>query len=97
MNIENEANDQNEYEFEEVEEETEYKTNANKIRPEVDEQLVVSLQEGYIKARLQLFMEQSFRDLKIFFRELKKYLYSARINIDSKEFYIVKKKKYILF
>lgn len=57
MNIENEANNQNEYEFEEAEEETEYKTNANKIRPEVDEQLVVSLQEGYIKAHLQLFME----------------------------------------
>ncbi|KAK7163337.1 hypothetical protein R3I93_007400 [Phoxinus phoxinus] len=42
MNIENEANNQNEDEFEEAEEETEYKTNANKIRPEVDEQLVVA-------------------------------------------------------
>ncbi|XP_056092429.1 Golgi integral membrane protein 4b isoform X1 [Rhinichthys klamathensis goyatoka] len=37
MNIENEANNQNEDEFEEAEEETEYK-----IRPEVDEQLVVA-------------------------------------------------------
>ncbi|CAM4590469.1 unnamed protein product [Leuciscus chuanchicus] len=42
MNIENEANNQNKYEFEEAEEETEYKTNANKIRPEVVEQLVVA-------------------------------------------------------
>jgi len=52
MNIENEANNQNEDEFEEAEEENEYKTNANKIRPEVDEQLVVSLQERYRLAHL---------------------------------------------
>ncbi len=38
----NEANNQNEDEFEEAEEETKYKSNANKIRPEEDEQLVVS-------------------------------------------------------
>ncbi len=38
----NEANNQNEEEFEEAEEETEYKSNASKIRPEEDEQLVVS-------------------------------------------------------
>ncbi len=38
----NEANNQNEEEFEEAEEEIEYKSNASKIRPEEDEQLVVS-------------------------------------------------------
>uniref|UniRef100_A0A8C2KXS0 Golgi integral membrane protein 4b n=1 Tax=Cyprinus carpio TaxID=7962 RepID=A0A8C2KXS0_CYPCA len=40
LNSVNEANNQNEDEFEEAEEETEY--NANKIRPEEDEQLVVA-------------------------------------------------------
>ncbi|XP_059419414.1 Golgi integral membrane protein 4-like isoform X1 [Carassius carassius] len=40
LNAVNEGNNQNEDEFEEAEEETEYKTNANKIRPEEDEQLV---------------------------------------------------------
>uniref|UniRef100_A0A672Q2C5 Golgi integral membrane protein 4-like n=1 Tax=Sinocyclocheilus grahami TaxID=75366 RepID=A0A672Q2C5_SINGR len=42
LNAVNEGNKQNEDEFEEAEEETEYKTNANKIRPEEDEQLVVA-------------------------------------------------------
>uniref|UniRef100_A0A673N4Q9 Golgi integral membrane protein 4-like n=1 Tax=Sinocyclocheilus rhinocerous TaxID=307959 RepID=A0A673N4Q9_9TELE len=42
LNAVNEGNNQNEDEFEEAEEETEYKTNANKIRPEEDEQLVVA-------------------------------------------------------
>ncbi|XP_059357586.1 Golgi integral membrane protein 4-like isoform X2 [Carassius carassius] len=40
LNSVNEANNQND--FEEAEEETEYKSNANKIRPEEDEQLVVA-------------------------------------------------------
>ncbi|XP_052405049.1 Golgi integral membrane protein 4 isoform X2 [Carassius gibelio] len=42
LNSLNEANNQKEDEFEEAEEETEYKSNANKIRPEEDEQLVVA-------------------------------------------------------
>ncbi|KAL1280630.1 hypothetical protein QQF64_015230 [Cirrhinus molitorella] len=42
LNAVNEANNQNQDEFEEAEEETEYKSNANKIRPEEDEQLVVA-------------------------------------------------------
>ncbi|XP_048020319.1 Golgi integral membrane protein 4b isoform X3 [Megalobrama amblycephala] len=42
LNIENEAKNQNEDEFKEAKEETEYKTNAKKIRPEEDEQLVVA-------------------------------------------------------
>lgn len=42
LNAVNEANNQNRDEFEEGEEETEYKSNASKIRPEEDEQLVVS-------------------------------------------------------
>ncbi|KTG31797.1 hypothetical protein cypCar_00031415 [Cyprinus carpio] len=42
LNAVNEGNNQNEDEFEEAEEETEYKTNEKKIRPEEDEQLVVS-------------------------------------------------------
>ncbi|XP_051727695.1 Golgi integral membrane protein 4b [Ctenopharyngodon idella] len=42
LNIENEAKNQNEDELKEAKEETEYKTNANKIRPEEDEQLVVA-------------------------------------------------------
>uniref|UniRef100_A0A672PFC1 Golgi integral membrane protein 4-like n=1 Tax=Sinocyclocheilus grahami TaxID=75366 RepID=A0A672PFC1_SINGR len=42
LNSVNEANNQKEDEFEEAEEETEYKSNANKIRPEEDEQLVVA-------------------------------------------------------
>ncbi|XP_026144517.1 Golgi integral membrane protein 4-like isoform X3 [Carassius auratus] len=42
LNAVNEGNNQNEDEFEEAEEETEYKTNVNEIRPEEDEQLVVA-------------------------------------------------------
>ncbi|XP_026061642.1 Golgi integral membrane protein 4-like isoform X8 [Carassius auratus] len=42
LNSLNEANNQKEDEFEEAEEESEYKSNANKIRPEEDEQLVVA-------------------------------------------------------
>uniref|UniRef100_A0A9J7X512 Golgi integral membrane protein 4b n=1 Tax=Cyprinus carpio carpio TaxID=630221 RepID=A0A9J7X512_CYPCA len=42
LNAVNEGNNQNEDEFEEAEEETEYKTNEKKIRPEEDEQLVVA-------------------------------------------------------
>ncbi|KAF4117496.1 Golgi integral membrane protein 4b isoform X2 [Onychostoma macrolepis] len=42
LNSVNEANNQNEDEFEDVEEETKNKSNANKIRPEEDEQLVVA-------------------------------------------------------
>ncbi|KAI2667710.1 Golgi integral membrane protein 4 [Labeo rohita] len=42
LNAVNEANNQNRDEFEEGEEETEYKSNASKIRPEEDEQLVVA-------------------------------------------------------
>ncbi|XP_073705471.1 uncharacterized protein [Garra rufa] len=41
LNAVNEVNNQN-HEFEDAEEETEYKNNANNIRPEEDEQLVVA-------------------------------------------------------